>query len=191
MALHSVFVTGLTLIYCTWLSPKQVFGLKSSNDLNACSIVLYIITERWPTARKYRDVFENLKQTVLESIEENGYEERKAIRVLDPSLHTTIASMETRGDGGLEVEAMIAEMTGAISRPTGGSVENFASTDAESLNFLSAMNASSMDFSNADLGLGIGLRPDAFSNQWMLELDTGKGIAAYRDTIDNTPFIPE
>ncbi|ORY10174.1 hypothetical protein BCR34DRAFT_588779 [Clohesyomyces aquaticus] len=64
MALHSVFLAGLTPIYCTWISPKDIFGTKTSNDMNACSIVLYIITERWPAAKKYRDVFESVKQTV-------------------------------------------------------------------------------------------------------------------------------
>jgi hypothetical protein len=191
MALHSVFVAGLTLIYCTWLSPRTVFGMKSSNDLNACSIVLYIITERWPTAKKYRDVFENLKQTVLESIEENGYEERKAVKSLDPSLQTTLATIETREEGGLEVEAMIAEMTGAIPRQDGNTVGDLPSAEAESLSFISAMNASAMEFSNADLGLGFGLSPDAFSNQWMLELDAGRGIEGYEDVADNAPFLLE
>lgn len=181
MALHSVFVAGLTLIYCTWLSPKIVFGMKSSNDLNACSIVLYIITERWPTAKKYRDVFENLKQTVLESIEENGFEERKAVGSLDPILQTTFASMETREEGGLEVEAMIAEMTGAMPRQK-VDMANDLGGGAESLGFLSAIDASTIDFSNTDLGLGIGLSPDAFSNEWMLELDSGKSI------LDSAPF---
>ncbi|KUJ16071.1 uncharacterized protein LY89DRAFT_102668 [Mollisia scopiformis] len=55
MALHSVFLAGLTLVYCTWISPQEVFSIKTSSDMNACSIVLYIITERWPGAKKYRD----------------------------------------------------------------------------------------------------------------------------------------
>lgn len=86
MALHSVFlagkfvfttafeqekellansILGLTLIYCAWASPKEVFTISTSNDMNACSIVLYIITERWPGARKYRDVYETIKQSEL------------------------------------------------------------------------------------------------------------------------------
>jgi len=185
MALHSVFVAGLTLIYCTWLSPRTVFGMKSSNDLNACSIVLYIITERWPTAKKYRDVFENLKQTVLESIEENGYEERKAVKSLDASLQTTLATLETRDEGGIEVEAMIAEMTGTMPLQNETMTNDILSVEGPSLGFLSGIDASAMSFSNTDLDLDIGLSPDAFSNEWMLELNAGK------DVLSSAPFLQE
>jgi len=34
--------------------------------LSDCSIMLYIMTERWPNIKRYRDAFETIKRTVLE-----------------------------------------------------------------------------------------------------------------------------
>jgi hypothetical protein len=124
MALHSVFLAGtyswsmpiriliskgLTLVYCTWLSPQEVFSITTSNDMNACSIVLYIITERWPGAKRYRDMYEAVKQSVLESIEESKYEPRRAIKRLNTGLFTKIDDNE---EGAAEVSRMVADMAG-------------------------------------------------------------------------------
>jgi hypothetical protein len=126
MALHSVFLAGiliallpttslslmhpgLTLAYCTWISPQEVFSIKTSNNMNACSIVLYIIAERWPGAKKYRDTYEAVKQSMLESIEENRYEPRRAIKRLYPDL---LPSMTSNEEGSTEVTQIVADMAG-------------------------------------------------------------------------------
>ncbi|PMD60531.1 uncharacterized protein K444DRAFT_528507 [Hyaloscypha bicolor E] len=109
MALHSVFLAGLTLVYCTWISPQEVFSIKTSNNMNACSIVLYIITERWPGAKKYRDTYEAVKQSLLESVEENKYEPRRAIKRLYPDL---LPSMTSNEEGSSEVTQIVADMAG-------------------------------------------------------------------------------
>lgn len=109
MALHSVFLAGLTLVYCTWISPQEVFNIKTSNDMNACSIVLYIITERWPGAKKYRDTYEAIKQSLLESVEESKYEPRRVIKRLYPDL---LPNMSSHEEGSAEVTRMVADMTG-------------------------------------------------------------------------------
>lgn len=46
MALHSIFIAGLTLLYCTWAAPKELFNIGTRNGLNSCSIVLYVIAEQ-------------------------------------------------------------------------------------------------------------------------------------------------
>jgi hypothetical protein len=67
LSLQSVFLAGLTLIYCAWLSPhRPTFPL--NGPLTDCSIMLYVMTERWPLARKYRDVFERIKEAVMDII---------------------------------------------------------------------------------------------------------------------------
>ncbi|KAF2400581.1 hypothetical protein EJ06DRAFT_581691 [Trichodelitschia bisporula] len=109
MALHSVFLAGLTLVYCTWSAPQEVFSITTSNDMNACSIVLYIITERWPGAKRYRDMYEAIKQSVFESIETHAYEPRRAIRSMDTAL---IGSLDQSEEGGKEVSRMVADMAG-------------------------------------------------------------------------------
>lgn len=77
--------------------------------MNACSIVLYIITERWPGAKKYRDMYEAVKESVLESIEESKYEPRRAIKRLKPNL---FGAMSRNEEGREEVTRMVADMAG-------------------------------------------------------------------------------
>lgn len=130
MALHSVFLSGkllfsshwtwlavtwcscclgLTILYCTWISPNELFTITNSNAMNACSIVLYIITERWPGAKRYRDMYEAVKGSVLESIEESKYEPRRAIKRLNPDL---LSAMSKNEEGREEVTQMVADMAG-------------------------------------------------------------------------------
>ena len=97
------------MVYCTWISPQEVFSIKVSNNMNACSIVLYIITERWPGAKKYRDTYEAVKSSLLESIEENQYEPRRAIKRLYPDLFPSMTSNE---EGSSEVTQIVADMAG-------------------------------------------------------------------------------
>ena len=68
-----------------WISPQEVFNIKTSNDMNAYSIVLYIITERWLGAKKDRDTYEAIKQSLLESVEESKYQPRRAIKGIYPA----------------------------------------------------------------------------------------------------------
>lgn len=56
---------GLTLISCIWKSPEQALNMSTTNALSDCTIMLYVMAERWPTAGRYRDTFERLKQLVL------------------------------------------------------------------------------------------------------------------------------
>jgi hypothetical protein len=58
----------LTLIFCIWRAPAEIYNTSSSSALGACSIILYVITERWSHAKKYRDTFEDIKEKVTSSI---------------------------------------------------------------------------------------------------------------------------
>ncbi|CZR64571.1 uncharacterized protein PAC_14469 [Phialocephala subalpina] len=53
LSLQSVFVAGLTLMYCTWLAPRNFLDV--SCPISDCNIMLYVMTERWPAARKALD----------------------------------------------------------------------------------------------------------------------------------------
>ncbi|KAK8092038.1 hypothetical protein PG997_002399 [Apiospora hydei] len=110
--LVSVFSAGMALIYCVWTSPKDVLGINSSNDMNACSIVLYIITERLPVARKYRDIFETVKMMVSESIEENQYEARRPIAKLRSFIQAALPELDSDQDEEGKLSAMMSDMTG-------------------------------------------------------------------------------
>jgi hypothetical protein len=66
IALHATFVSGLTLIYCFLSSERAIFNPQFSSDVRACSTVLYVISERWPAARKVRDAFERMVSLTIE-----------------------------------------------------------------------------------------------------------------------------
>jgi hypothetical protein len=72
MAIYAIFLSGLTLLYCLWMSPSTIYSTTTMNDLNACSVLLYVIAERWPEAKRYRDAFETIKQNVLTTLEQGA-----------------------------------------------------------------------------------------------------------------------
>ncbi|RDW59795.1 hypothetical protein BP6252_12882 [Coleophoma cylindrospora] len=112
MALQTVFMAGLTLIYCTWISPEQVFSSKTNNDIHACSIVLFVITERWPGAKKYRDIFEVVKLNVIDLIAEGQHQEpRRAIKKLKGTLGQSIQATEM-GDDSQVFSQIMMDMAG-------------------------------------------------------------------------------
>lgn len=112
MALQTVFMAGLTLIYCTWISPEQVFSSKTNNDIHACSIVLFVITERWPGAKKYRDIFEVVKLNVIDLIAEGRHQEpRRAIKKLKGTLGQSIKAREM-GDDSQVFSQIMMDMAG-------------------------------------------------------------------------------
>jgi hypothetical protein len=94
------------LIYCAWTSPKEAFNSSVSNDINACSIVLFVITERWPAAKKYRDAFESIKQIVVDPLNSNDTQEA---RRLIPALPTIDIPAD---EGRQEYANMVTHMTG-------------------------------------------------------------------------------
>ena len=119
MALSSVFLSGLTLLYCIWLSPKEVYSIITSNDLNACSIVLYIITERWPGARKYRDAFESTRQCLLDLITTSD-QPRKPLTGLDANLRATVSDVQRlHPEGRAECNRMTTDMIGEEHQGSG------------------------------------------------------------------------
>lgn len=84
-AVHTVFVAGVTLIYCMWLArnnddkrrrklgdaSKHTRPLISASlfstmdDLRACSVCLYVMTERSKFARIFRDTFDQLMSATV------------------------------------------------------------------------------------------------------------------------------
>lgn len=48
-----------------WKTPDETNNPAAINALTDCTIMLYVMAERWPQARKFRDTFERLKQIAL------------------------------------------------------------------------------------------------------------------------------
>lgn len=91
MALQTVFMSGLTLAYCLWISPEEIFDITTSNGIHDCSIVLFVIAERVPAAKKYRNAFKVIRQRVIDRIPAMGPAERRS-RERVPGLRAELAA---------------------------------------------------------------------------------------------------
>ncbi|KAF2008884.1 hypothetical protein BU24DRAFT_468668 [Aaosphaeria arxii CBS 175.79] len=70
-SLHILFMAGLTYLYCIWRSPCVRQRTKPNAVMNtsmACTTVLIIIADRWPSAIPYRDIFETLSERTVSMI---------------------------------------------------------------------------------------------------------------------------
>jgi hypothetical protein len=94
-----------------WQDTTTKVNFKNVGALSDCSIVLYVMTERWPESRKYRDLFEAVKKSVLEAIEEGRHFAPTAVTSLHASLRDfpVDTTMESVSD---DLEQMIRDITG-------------------------------------------------------------------------------
>lgn len=98
IAVHTVFVAGITLLYCLWLGKDKVWSFAVSNNLRACSCVLSIMGERAPWVRRYRDVYEGLVEATMAALDA-GRENEAA----NHSNQASFPGWETFSLDGLEV----------------------------------------------------------------------------------------
>jgi hypothetical protein len=98
-----------------WNDTASSNSFKSFGALSDCSIILYIMTERWPASRKYRDLFEAVKKSVLDAISEGRHIPRTAVTSMKNDMQTSIHGLqvdpitESLPD---DLEQMISDMTG-------------------------------------------------------------------------------
>jgi hypothetical protein len=71
LAVQTVFVSGITMLYALWANTDKVWSVRMSNDIRACSTVLFVMTERAPWVRRYRDTFELLVNAAMEKLQGN------------------------------------------------------------------------------------------------------------------------
>lgn len=98
IGLFLTITLGLTLVYCCWIEPNEIYTLANSENIAACSIMLFVITERVKTAEKYRNAFEIVKERVVDQIAKQR-QPRQAIGGLATDLKTTFNDLENSGDG--------------------------------------------------------------------------------------------
>lgn len=72
IAVQTVFVAGITLLYGLWTQAHAVWSVSLSNDIRACSLVLFVMSERAAWVTKYRDAFEILVDAAMEKLLQNG-----------------------------------------------------------------------------------------------------------------------
>ncbi|KGO64938.1 Transcription factor, fungi [Penicillium italicum] len=71
LAVQTVFMAGITLLYALWTHTDQVWSVRMSNDIRACSTVLFVMGERAAWVKKYRDAFELLVNAAMEKLQGN------------------------------------------------------------------------------------------------------------------------
>lgn len=71
LAVQTVFMAGITLLYALWTHTDQVWSVRMSNDIRACSTVLFVMSERAGWVKKYRDAFELLVNAAMEKLQGN------------------------------------------------------------------------------------------------------------------------
>lgn len=82
--IQALFLTGLTLLHCTWLAPRNYLGVASA--ISDCNLMLYVMTERCPPAQKYRDVFERINQNVTDVMARGDHQTTRTEGILDAEM---------------------------------------------------------------------------------------------------------
>lgn len=144
-------------------------------SLTDCQILLYIITERYPSARKYRDIFERIKTSILELIERGEHRPRNPVD-LDSDMRAKVTNLGgpwgLMGGMGEEYSHMMGAM---IGQPVGMDI----SSNAFGMDQTVPDNAAALEQSGMMGGgisaAGIGTE---FGNMWsgMNDCDTGMGL---------------
>ncbi|KAL2871169.1 transcription factor domain-containing protein [Aspergillus lucknowensis] len=67
MLINTIFMSGLTICLCLFRSPS-LWTMNVSNDLRACSSALFVMAERHPSVRKYRDALETTINRVMDYV---------------------------------------------------------------------------------------------------------------------------
>ncbi|KAL1602589.1 hypothetical protein SLS60_006005 [Paraconiothyrium brasiliense] len=69
VAVHTAFVSGITLLYVLWRGKDRLWSIGISNDIRAASCVLSIMGERAPWIRRFRDTFDVLVEATMAALQ--------------------------------------------------------------------------------------------------------------------------
>ncbi|KAF0320327.1 C6 transcription factor [Colletotrichum asianum] len=112
IAVQTVFVAGVTLLYGLWTQGNELWSVALANDIRACSLVLFVMGERAPWVRKYRDAFEVLVNAAMEKLQdgESGLAEMASAQMrAGRQQDTTIDGQSEEAAGEREVGQMTDE----------------------------------------------------------------------------------
>ncbi|KAI0200455.1 fungal-specific transcription factor domain-containing protein [Astrocystis sublimbata] len=126
IAVQTVFVSGITLLYGLWTQQHAIWSYSLSNDIRACSLVLFVMGERAPWVKKYRDAFEVLVNATMEKLEKgvnNNLAESAAVQmrhVTNNNTEFTTEQFDNLGDGeDGDAWKVVAELANWIDQPEG------------------------------------------------------------------------
>ncbi|RDW58435.1 hypothetical protein BP5796_12365 [Coleophoma crateriformis] len=135
LSLQTVFLAGLTLVYCMWHAPSTN-AIKNMSALSDCSIILYIMTERWPNIKRYRDAFEAIKRKVLYLIAEDKHQPGKAIPQSAGDIWSSLQGFDVEMMENINsdaVEQMMSDMIGERMQISRWNDMNMSMYDASDL----------------------------------------------------------
>ncbi|KAI1180259.1 fungal-specific transcription factor domain-containing protein [Nemania sp. FL0916] len=128
IAVQTVFVAGITLLYGLWTQQHAIWSYSLSNDIRACSLVLFVMGERAPWVKKYRDAFEVLVNATMEKLENgvNNLAETAAVQMRNVTNNNTEYTNEqfdnlAEGEDG-DAWKVVAELANWIDQPEGSLV---------------------------------------------------------------------
>ncbi|KAJ5628554.1 C6 transcription factor [Penicillium lividum] len=87
LAVQTVFMAGITLLYALWTHTEEVWSVSMSNNIRACSTVLFVMGERAAWVKKYRDAFELLVNAAMEKLQGNETARNAGIAELMTAQH--------------------------------------------------------------------------------------------------------
>lgn len=116
VAVHTVFVSGITLLYMLWRGKGNVWSFGISNDIRAASCVLSIMGERAPWIRRFRDTFDVMVEATMTTLQGEGSNQGRCAKgqgeasVAGPVLDLSIfQNLNVAGDGALDMARELAE----------------------------------------------------------------------------------
>lgn len=69
-ALHSVFLSGLTLLHCLHVNPRIMSPIAAGKAIRACSNTLFLYAQYFTAAESFRDAFEDIANACLDAADE-------------------------------------------------------------------------------------------------------------------------
>lgn len=99
LAVQTVFISGITLLYALWTHSDQIWSVRISNDIRACSTVLFVMGERAGWVKKYRDAFELLANAAMEKLQGNEAARTAGMAELMTAQHAKLGTDAAYGVG--------------------------------------------------------------------------------------------
>ncbi|KAI3337452.1 hypothetical protein HD806DRAFT_39646 [Xylariaceae sp. AK1471] len=125
IAVQTVFVAGITLLYGLWTQQHAIWSISLSNYIRDCSSVLFVMGERAPWVKKYRDAFEVLVNATMEKLEKgaNNLAEMAAVQMRNVTNSNTEFTTEqfdnlAEGEDG-DAWKVVTELANWIDQPEG------------------------------------------------------------------------
>ena len=117
LAVQTVFMAGITLLYALWTHTNEVWSVRMSNNIRACSTVLFVMGERAAWVKKYRDAFEFLVSAAMEKLE--GDETIRAVGMAELMTAQQNGTMNFQGGSTSATATPTTAITNGNTGPTG------------------------------------------------------------------------